>query len=372
MRTILFLLQKEFIQVSRNRIMLPIMFIIPIVQLLILVNAATFEVKKARVHLVDMDLSPSSRLLTGKFDGSPFFNITASSFSYQQGLDEIFGNQVDMILQIPEGFEKSLVQGKPKALGLTVNAVNAVAANLIYAYSNQIISQFARENIEISIDRSMMGNPTEINVPVSFWFNPELNYRIYMLPGILVVLVTLIGQFLTALNIVREKEMGTIEQVNVTPIRKHEFIIGKLVPFWIIGMIEFSFGLLIGWLFFKLPIAGSLWALYGFVAIYLVAALSMGLFIAAISNTQPQVMFTAFFINITFIMMSGIFTPAESMPFWAQKVNVINPLAYFMKINRMVLLKGSGMADIWYEVLVMTLFAVGLLFLAKWKYKKTS
>jgi ABC-2 type transport system permease protein len=191
-----------------------------------------------------------------------------------------------------------------------------------------------------------------------------------MVPGILVILVTLVGWLLMSLNVVREKELGTIEQINVTPIRKHQFIIGKLIPFWILALIELGIGLTLGRLIFHVPILGSVGLLIGFTALYLVAVLGFGLFIAAISETQQQVMFVNFFFVLVFILMSGIFTPVESMPEWAHYVNIVNPLAYFMRVIRMILLKGSGFMDVWKEFASIAVFGIVMISLAVRSYRK--
>ncbi|MDZ7776308.1 MAG: ABC transporter permease [Bacteroidales bacterium] len=184
---------------------------------------------------------------------------------------------------------------------------------LMASYFNRLVEEFEL--------------PVEIRA--RYYFNPQLDYNIYMLPGILVILVTIIGVFLTAINIVREKELGTIEQLNVTPIKKYQFITGKMIPFMVIAFVELAIGLVIGHLFFDLPMEGSYGVLFLFTFIYLLVALGFGLFLSAISDNQQQVMFVVFFFLLTFILMSGIFTPTESMPEWAQAVNVINPFRLF-------------------------------------------
>jgi len=171
---------------------------------------------------------------------------------------------------------------------------------------------------------------------------------------------------------VREKEIGTIEQINVTPILKYQFIIGKLLPFWIIALVELAFGLALGWLLFRVGIEGSLWVLFSFTSLYLLSVLGLGLLMSSLSTNQQQVMFMTFFFAITFILMSGIFTPTESMPDWAQRVNVINPIAYYMRVIRMVMLKGSGFADIGAEFLAMGIYGVAAISLAVWRYRKTA
>jgi ABC-2 type transport system permease protein len=193
-----------------------------------------------------------------------------------------------------------------------------------------------------------------------------------MVPGILVVLVTIIGMFLTALNLVREKEIGTIEQINVTPIKRYQFILGKLTPFWIIAMFELAFGLLIGKILFNIPINGSLLLLFSFAGIFLIVALAGGLILSSSSSSQQQVMFLAFFFMIVFILMSGIFTSTESMPNWAKTFNYINPLCYFMKVNRMVLLKGANFSDISDSFISISILAGTVLSIAILRYRKTS
>jgi len=372
MRTVLFIIQKEFLQIFRNRFMLPVIFIVPIVQLIILVNAATLEMKNIRMVIVDQDLSVVSRRLTGKFMGSSFFRINKFTFSLNEAEQDIEANKSDMILYIPAGFEERLIKESISDLQILINAINATVAGLTNAYTNAVIQDF---NLEILQDYSgtiLIIPMKQIEVKSSFWYNPDLNYKIFMTPGILVILVTMIGMILSALNLVREKELGTAEQINVTPIKKIQFVIGKLLPFWILALLELCFGLGIGKLLYDLPVTGSLLVLLFYASIYLIAVMGIGLFMSALSETQMQVMFLAFFFLITFILMSGIFTPVESMPEWAIKLNVLNPLAYFMRVIRMVLLKGSGMADIIQETVYLSIYALIILSLAVWRYRKAA
>jgi len=370
MKKIKYILQKEFIQIFRNKTMLPMIFGIPIIQLVILVHAATLEMKSIDMFVVDQDLSSLSYKLVNKFEGSPFYNISGSSFSMDEANEATEKNQADFILHIPQGFERDLIRENKSNVQLLIDAINGTAASLTNAYSTAVISDFNRN---IIVDLTQMPQVKDLNpisVETSYWYNPELNYKIYMLPGILVILVTIISMFLTAMNIVREKEIGTIEQLNVTPIKKFEFIIGKLIPFMIIALFELAFGLAIGKVFFHIPIVGSISLLFGFTFVYLLVVLGIGLFISTISSTQQQVMFIAFFFMLVFILMSGIFTPTESMPMWAQRVNIINPFYYFMRVIRMILLKGSGFWDISYEFFSLLIYAVIILSLSVWRYRK--
>ncbi|MBN3036002.1 MAG: ABC transporter permease [Bacteroidales bacterium] len=369
MHRILFIIQKEFIQIFRDRTMLPIIFLVPLIQMIILVYAATLEMKSIDMVIVDQDHSPLSRELRGKFEGSPFFRLRGVAESMALAERELHSDRADIILNIPADFEEAMVRNESSGVQLLISAINATAAGLTQAYSRRIIMAFIQEHMPQGSETVALPH---ISVESSFWYNPELDYKIYMLPGILVILVTIIGAFLTALNIVREKEKGTIEQINVTPVRKYQFITGKLVPFWIIAMLELAFGLSLGRLLFQIPVEGSLWVLFGFTAVYLLVALGIGLLISTMAGTQQQVMFIIFFFMLTFILMSGIFTPVESMPDWAHAVNIINPFAYFMRVIRMLLLKGSGFWEISKEFFSLLVYGSIMLGLAVWRYQKTT
>jgi len=372
MRVLLTLLKKEFRQISRNRMMIPIIFVLPLVQMIILVYAASLDMKNISMCVLDLDQSEASHRLVSHFRGSKFFSIEDEVHDYSTAENMIIEDQADVILRIDKGFEKELFTEKSADIQLVINAINATEAGLINAYSGQIISAY---NQEIRLEWFGMGDggkTIQMDISNAYWYNEQLDYKIYMLSGILVILVTLIGMFLTALNLVREKELGTAEQMNVTPMKKHQFILAKLLPFLIIGLFELSFGLLIGRVLYDLPIRGSLLVLFAVAFVFLVVALGLGLFLSTISNTQQQMMFVAFFFMVTFILMSGVFTPAESMPDWAQKINLVNPMAYFMKAIRMILLKGSTFADVAREFYSLLVYGVVILSLAILNYRKTS
>jgi ABC-2 type transport system permease protein len=371
MRTIGFIIQKEFRQIFRNSTMLPLIFVLPFVQLLILVNAATLDMKNIDVIIVDRDLSVLSRKLGEKFAQSPFFTVMGMSFSTSEAEREMLVNATDMILVIPAGFEEALYRLGRSDLQVQIDAINGMTAGLIHSYASQIIQGFNLELLAETGKHAMINiGPRNIAMEYSFWYNPELEFKHYMVPGILSILLTVIGMFLASLNLVREKEMGTIEQINVTPIRKYQFIIGKLVPFWVIAIFELAFGLLIGRILFHIPMEGSLLLLFAYAAVYLIAVLGLGLLISTLSQTQQQAQLLNFFVLVTFVMMSGIFTPAESMPHWAQDLNAINPMAYFMRVIRMILLKGSGFRDILGDFIAMLILAASLIALSTWRYRK--
>jgi len=370
MRTILFIVQKEFIQVFRNRTMLPMILVVPIVQLIILVNAATFEMKNIRLCIVDQDLSSVSRKLTSKFEGSPYFIIKEQTFSAKEAIRRIDNGEITAALIIPPGFEKLFIRNeKNTKLQVILDAINGTNAGLTQAYIISILQDY---NKQLFAEIYSVNTNAGIETSKRFWYNPELNYKTFMVPGILVMLVTIIGFLLSGMNIVREKEMGTIEQINVTPIKKYQFIAGKLIPFWIIGLFELAFGLAIGKLLFDIPIVGNIGLVFAFAGIYLIVLLGLGLLVSTMVNTQQQAMLISFFFMMVFILMSGLFTSVESMPDWAQFIDKANPLAYFVKIMRMVLLKGSGIREIASSFYAISTLAIIMLSLAVWRYRKIS
>jgi ABC-2 type transport system permease protein len=347
--------------------MLPIIFIIPIVQLLILSYAVTFEIKSIRLSITDNDNTVASRRLAGHFRSSPFYNIVGESADQRDGAEMLHNGSAHQMIVLLPGFEKALAKGQPAHVQIVTDAINGSAAALMNAYTLQIIGDYNREILaEVSPQAGM-----PVKLTWSYWFNPQLDYKTYMVPGILVLLVTIIGMFLSGMNVVREKELGTIEQINVTPIRKHQFIAGKLIPFWIIALFELAIGLLVARLVFSIPILGNIFLIFVVASVYLFVVMGIGLFISTLTNTQQQSMFISWFVLVIFILMSGLFTPAESMPQWAQNLNIINPIAYFISIIRMIMLKGSGIHDIMIPLIILAGYGSAVLSLSVWRYRKT-
>jgi ABC-2 type transport system permease protein len=372
MRTILYLIRKEFIQIFRNKFIGRAIFGVPIIQMLILVPAITFEIKSIKLCVIDRDMSVESRQLISQLEGSTFFRIKYSTFSEEEANNLLHRNKCDLILQIPSDFGKNIGSGKPDRLMTSVNAINATTAQLSWGYLNGVLRDYNLGLISSHAGDQSFSAVPQIQVTNRYWYNESLNYKYYMLPGILGILVTAIGFLLAGLNLVREKEAGTIEQINVTPVRKYQFMTAKMIPFLIIGLIDLALGLIIGKIAFNIPFEGSIGLLFLGSTIFLVAVLGLALFISTFSSTQQQFMFVAFFFMIIFILMSGIFTPMESMPGWAQKFNIINPMAYLMQINRMVMLKGSSFSDISRDIYALSIIAVSFTVFAVRKYRKTA
>lgn len=370
MRTILFILQKEFLQIFRNKGMLPIIILLPIIQLVILAYAANYEIKNISVDVIDRDHSAWSRKLMNKITASGYFQLNAYLQDMGEAMKDMENNNADLILVIPPHFERDLVNKDQQSIQVLVNAITGRKAGIAAGYIQNIIKDF---NYNIRLE--WMGKPEpeitkQIQATHAYWYNPYMDYKQFMVPGILVVLVTMIGAFLSGMNIVREKEIGTMEQLNVTPIRKFHFIIGKLLPFWIIAMAELAFGLFFAWWIFNLTFVGNIMLVFLFAAVYLLVMLGIGLLISTRTNTQQQAMFITWFFFVIFLLLSGLFTPIESMPLWAQRITLFNPVGWFIKVIRMVLLKGSGWKDIQIYFIIIAAFAFVINAIAVWAYRK--
>ncbi|MEP6999882.1 MAG: ABC transporter permease, partial [bacterium] len=332
MRTLLFLLRKEFLQIFRDRLMVGLMFVAPIVQLLILSNAATFEVKSAHVYVVDRDHSAASRGLVDRLRASRRFVVVDASPSMDLADDAMLARRVGMIVSIPADFERDIVRSRAAHVQLVLNAEDGAAAGVTRSYASEIIASYAGE-LGASLTPAVSAAPA-LDVRTRGWYNPELDYRDYMVPGILVQLVTVVGTLLTAMNIVREKEIGTLDQLSVTPLSQGTFIAAKLIPLWLLALAELSLGLLVARFVFHVPMRGSIPLVFGAAAIYLIAALGIGLFVSTLVSTQQQAMFVTFFIIMIYLLMSGLFTPVRSMPDWAQMLAQLNPVKHFIGIMR--------------------------------------
>ncbi|WP_026166477.1 ABC transporter permease [Gracilimonas tropica] len=375
MRIIRVLLRKEFLQIFRNKSMLPILFVMPVIQLLVLSFAATYELKEVDMALIDADQSELSRALVSRFQASGYFVLELETFNPEEALEAMDEGQVSMIIQIPQGFETDFKEGRKAHLQLIIDAVDGSTAGLIQSYSTSILKDLNAEKlVEVNM-RNAVSAPklsSSINIIPQNWYNPNLDYITYMVPGILVVLVSMIGLFLSGMNIVREQEIGTIEQLNVTPIRKYQFMIGKLLPFWVIGMVDLLIGLALARYGFQIPFLGNLFTVLAVAGIFLITIQSLGLLISTVTHTQQQAMFIAWFLMVVFILLGGLFTPIESMPNWAQNLTLVNPIAYFIKIMRMVLLKGAGWIEIQNMVYVLLFMGSVLLLVSIKRYKKTA
>ena len=371
MRTVLFIIRKEILQVFRDRIMLIQIFVPPVLQLLILAQAMTFEVKHTDLALVDLDRSPASERLVERFTSSGRFDVAVRTASGDVADAALLTRDANAVLRIPDGFERDLRRGRSSEVQLILNAEDGAAAGVVQSYAGQILGAFARDETALPSARTVAHRPG-LTIQTRTLYNPQGDYLAYMAIGLLASLVTLVGILLTSQNIAREKEIGTLEQLNVTPITKSQFIAGKLVPFWVLGLVELTIGLTIIRFVFGIPFAGPVGLVYLGAAVYLVAALGLGLLISTAVQTQQQAQFITFFVLVTFFFLGGIFTPVASMPAWAQTVAEFNPIKHFAEILRTVLIRGGGLSDVASGLGAMAVFAVAVLGLALARYRKTA
>jgi ABC-2 type transport system permease protein len=379
MREILALAWAEVLHVVRDKATLA-QVMVPVVQLLVLSNAATFTIRETPAYVVDLDHTPTSRGLLTRVTASGHFRITGASGSTDLGNDALLRDHASLVVVIPKDFEKSLVREGTAEVLLSVNAEKGSSAGIIQSYASDIMADYSRElGAELRPGVSTVVAPNRagpltgvarIEGRVRSWYNPTLNYKHYMVPGILVALVTLISTLLSAQNIAREKEIGTLEQLNVTPITKGQFITAKLLPFWVLAMADLGIGLFIAWSVFGVPIRGSLLLLFAVAGIYLVVTLGVGLLISGRVETQQQAMFVTFFIMMIYLLMSGLFTPVDSMPHWVQVAAELNPVKHFVSISRAILIKGAGLAEVARPLVILVVFAVGTFWLAVGQYTK--
>lgn len=367
-----YLLEKEFKQFRRNPFLPRMVIIFPMMVLLIFPLVANFDVKNINLSVIDNDKSSYSRNLIEKIRSTGYFKITDIEDNYRNALSSIESDKSDVILEIPPKFEKTLVREMETNLMITANAVNGNKGGLGTSYLVNIIMDF-NDNIRTELT----SNVNKLNVPFlsiipKYRFNPSLLYEVFMVPALMVMVLSMICGFLPALNIVSEKESGTIEQMNVTPVQKFTFILAKLIPYWIIGYIVLTICVGIAYFVWDIVPAGFLGTLYIFVTIFILAISGFGLVISNYAISVQQAMFMMFFFVLTFIFMSGLYTPIENMPAWAQMLSNFSPLKYMIQVLRMVFLKGSAFKELLPQFYALMAFAVFFNSWAIYSYRKSS
>jgi ABC-2 type transport system permease protein len=365
-----YLIEKEFKQTFRNAFIPKLILIFPFLVLLVFPWATNQEIKNIDVTVVDRDHSAWSKRLSEKINTSTYFNLAGYAGSNNEGMIAVEGGKTDMLLDIQPGFEKNLMTTGEASVMISVNAVNIMKGGLGSGYMNAIVQDFADEIRAEQIQTSGKTGLPLIQVVLQGRFNDFLDYKVFMIPALIVILMTLLCGFLPALNIVSEKEIGTIEQLNVTPVDKGSFILGKLIPYWTIGLFVFSVTLGLSALIYGLVPKGNLLTIYLSVLIYISTISGLGLMISNYSSTLQQAMFIIFFFLLIFLLISGLFTPITSMPQWAQTFTYFNPLRYFIEIMRMIFLKGSGFSDIWRQLAALGVYALILNSWALASYRK--
>ena len=372
-----FLIEKEFKQLLRNSFLPRLIIGYPCIVMIIMPWATNMEIKNISVNVVDNDHSVVSQRLIHKIDASSYFRLNNLSPTYNSALRDIESGDADVILEIPRHFEKKLENGEASHVLLAANAVDGSKGGLASSYMTATLADY---NAQLHAENPSSGIVQEaassvqpsVSVSEKNLYNTHLNYKLFMVPALMVMLVTVICGFLPALNIVSEKEVGTIEQMNVTPVGKFKFILAKLIPFWVVGFVVLTLSFGFAWLIYGILPVGSLGIIYLLSALFVLVMSGFGLVISNHSATMQQAMFVMFFFIIILLLMSGLFTPVMSMPQWAQIITILNPLKYFVDIMRMVYLKGSGLTDLSLQIGALLAFATLFNFWAVKSYRKSA
>jgi ABC-2 type transport system permease protein len=379
MKTIIHIIIKEFLQIRRDRRMLALSILAPIIQLVILGYAATTDIKSIPLLVNDQDRSSISRDFVAQFANSGYFVVQGHVNSSNEIDRHIEEGRVWLALVIPPGFGNGIIAHRSVTIQMIADGSDANSANISLGYAAQIVAKYSRA-IALESMAAPAGSeeasavrirPLRVNPEVRVWYNPDLKSANFMIPAVVALVLMIVTMTLTSLGVVKEKELGTLEQLMVTPIRPYQLIIGKLLPFVIIGALDVTLVLAAARYWFEVPMRGNVLLLYGLSGLFILTTLGLGLFVSTVSRTQQQAMMTAqFFIFMPFIFFSGFAFPIENMPPLIQAVTYIVPLRYFIVIIRGIFLKGVGIAELWPQALALLIFGVAILTLSVARFRK--
>jgi ABC-2 type transport system permease protein len=375
------ILRKEFYQALREPRMRFLLFLPPLVQLIIFGYAVNLDVENVTIAWMDMDRTPASRELQAAFAGSGHFQIVATPTREEEIHNLLDRGKVQAVVRVLPGFARELQRGETTAVQILIEGTNSNTAAIVSNYTTQIVADYAgrvladQQNARLVARTETSGGPVNVRVPMlavrtRVWFNPELRSRNYFVPGVVVNIITLVTLMLTAMAIVREKEIGTMEQLMVTPIRPIELMLGKTLPFALVGLLDLALVTGAALLVFHIPFRGSGLMLLGCSILFLLTTLGAGLFISTISQTQQQAMMASFFFFMPAFMLSGFAFPIRNMPILVQYLTYLNPVRYFIEIVRGIFLKGTGMAVLWPQMVALLVFGVIVLGVSALRFHK--
>jgi ABC-2 type transport system permease protein len=367
------MLIKEFIQTFRDPRMRPLIFFAPLMQLLIMSYAITLDVKNVATAVYDLDRSAASRRLIDRFAGSGYFTVTARVGSDAEAREQLDRSEVQLLIRVNKGFENDVRAGRTAPVQLLLDGTDSNTAGVVLQYANRIVTAESAELLAERMRRSagVVRPAAGIDLRSRAWFNENLDSHLYYVPGLMAIIVALITLMLTSMAVVREKELGTMEQIMVTPIRPLEFILGKTVPFALIAFGDVILVTLVGVFWFEVPVRGNLLVLLLATTVFLLTSLGVGLMISTLSRTQQQAMMSTFFFFIPAIMLSGFIFPIESMPRVVQWITLANPLRYFLVVIRGVFLKGIGLEVLWPQLAGLLALGLFTMTVATRRFKKT-
>ena len=359
-----YLIQKEFTQIRRNSFLPRLIIIFPMMVMCVMPWVMNMEVKNIVVDVVDLDHSTLSQRLVHDIKHSNYFNFHGQKPSYAEALRDIEHTNADVVVVIPQDYSKDLTLGRQPEVLIAANAVNGTKGSMGIIYLSQIVA--AGE------DNTRPSAAIQSKLSTLYLYNKHLNFKLFMIPALFAIVMMLMTGFLPALNIVGEKEAGTIEQINVTPVSKWSFILAKLIPYWLIALFVITVCLLLAWLIYGITPSGSLWLIYLLAMLLALFFSSLGLIISNYSDTMQQAIFVMWFFVVILLLLSGLFTPTRSMPSWSYLTTYINPMSYFVDAVRTVFIRGGDLQSIWHQVLA--LMGIGL-FMGGWavvSYKKNN
>ncbi len=363
------LVRKEFIQIRRDPRLLPILIILPVLQLIIMGYAVSSDIKHLGTAICDLDRTPASRALADRFETSGYFDIRHRLNDERRIKDLMDAGEVRVGIVIPPRFAAKLVREETVTVQLLLDGTDSNTANVAQGYVTQIVNaEVSRVAVERQGPKSTP--PVAVDATIRVWFNPDLKSVNYMVPGVIALILTIVTMTMTATAIVKEKERGTIEQLIVSPIRPSQLMLGKAIPFVIIGYADIFIVMLVGLFWFRVPIAGSVGLLLVLCGLFIMTTLGLGLLISTVSQTQQQAMMLGFFLNPPFMLLSGFIFPIASMPGPIQYITYIIPLRYFLVIIRGIFLKGVGLEVLWPQALALLLFGVSVLTLSALRFQK--
>jgi ABC-2 type transport system permease protein len=371
MQRIFYLVQKEFRQIFRDPAMIGVLFIVPFIQIVILGNAITTDVKNVTIVFTDLDRSPMSRDFLQRFVHTPYFTPVGVEDDYIALPEWLDHGRARIAIVVPEHFQRDIIRGDRPAVQLLVDGIDGNSAGVALSY----LSRIAQEHqVEVIAHEPRLGKSLQrirlASTETRFWFNPEMESKIYIVPGIVALILLIITVFLTSMGIVREKEIGTLEQLMVTPIRAWQLILGKILPFSILGFLEITIAIGFVYLIFGISVQGSILLLFFESAIFVMTTLGVGIFISTISETQQQALFVGWFFMIFAILLSGFFIPIANMPDAVQYLTYLNPLRYYLVILREIYLKGTPIQFLIPETLAMIAFGFTVFGMAVLRYQR--
>jgi ABC-2 type transport system permease protein len=362
---ILVIVRKEFRQALREPRMRVVLFLPPLIQLILFGYAVNLDVDEIRIGWMDLDRTPESRELLAAFEGSTRFQVMATPSREGEIQTLLDRGKVQAVVRVLPGFARDVLRGRTATVQVLVEGTNSNTASLVSSYSGEIVSRYSLSKLPPA-----RGGIPDLGARTRVWFNPDLKSRNYFVPGVIANIIMMVTLMLTALAIVREKEIGTMEQLMVTPIRPLELIIGKTLPFGVVGLLDVALVTTAAFVVFRIPIRGSLLLLGATSALFLLTSLGAGLFISTISQTQQQAMMSSFFFAMPWFMLSGFAFPIQNMPAAIQYLTFLNPLRYFVEIVRGIFLKGTGIAVLWPQTLALAVYGVAVVTLSALRFRK--